>query len=405
MTKTMSEERKLGRKQLKCGRKVNGEAFAKSTRDSPIFFKTPNLFKGKYPKKANCNSILTVPKGTKLNMVFAVMDIDKKRKRGGKKKCRDFLSIKAGNKKKTYCGPIENASKVRVMGPWGKDRKIQLTFRSNNDKYRGKGALIFLYNDNSEDSMDAPTTARTTTCAKIPVWMESNRIVGGQDAQAPIPWQVFVHVEDGKETYRCGGTILDENTILTAAHCFWPEDNIDDYIVAGVTVIDYADEIRVKKVINHPNYNSKTNDNDIAILKLESPLTFNENVKPACLPDSSFTPGHEQSAFVSGWGDMEYDTSTETKTLQFVKVQLLSNCLSNHLNGIITSNMICAGYEDGGKDACSGDSGGPLVVSGTDDSAIVVGVVSYGFECALADYPGVYAKVQNYLPWIKNNMN
>jgi hypothetical protein len=162
-------------------------------------------------------------------------------------------------------------------------------------------------------------------CAKVPPWMmssfESNktssilpdpsdgvligsgtsRIVGGDDAPFPIPWQVHVHV-DGIPV--CGGTILDETTILSAAQCFLA-DYQSSFIVAGITMEGSIDGQRreVKEVVNHPKYNSMTWDNDVAILKLDLPLTFNENVQPACLPDPSFTPEDSgEFAVVSGWG-------------------------------------------------------------------------------------------------------
>ena len=151
-------------------------------------------------------------------------------------------------------------------------------------------------------------------CAKIPPWMMSslplefkskkpiNRIAGGEDAPFPIPWQVHVHV-DGFPV--CGGTILDKTTILSAAQCFFPPDYLSSFIVAGITMEGSIDGQRreVKEVVNHPKYNSMTWDNDVAILKLDLPLTFNGNVQPACLPDPSFTPEDSgEFAVVSGWG-------------------------------------------------------------------------------------------------------
>ena len=123
------------------------------------------------------------------------------------------------------------------------------------------------------------------------------RIVGGLEAKSPIPWQVLVG--------GCGGTILDEYTILSAAHC---KLNSKYSILAGAFSLQsgfpagpQTQLIRVKEVILHHNYNKTTNDFDYSILKLREPLTFNSNVKPACLPKSSnFNVGH--SALASGWG-------------------------------------------------------------------------------------------------------
>ena len=128
----------------------------------------------------------------------------------------------------------------------------------------------------------------------------NSRIVGGSKAWRPIPWQV--EVGD-----RCGGTILDEYTILTAGHC-----NIGsyDYVLAGVSSLKNhqftyppAQNIPVRNVIRHYNYVDMTTyaKYDYSIVKLREPLTFNDNVKPACLPNSAnFNIG--DSALASGWG-------------------------------------------------------------------------------------------------------
>ena len=130
----------------------------------------------------------------------------------------------------------------------------------------------------------------------------NSRIVGGENATTPIPWQV--HVDRG-----CGGTILDETTILSAAHCFPFFRPNAKYIEAGIKVraSSEAQKIYVKETIKHPMYNPRNYDNDIAILKLKSPLTFNDNVQPACLPHPSFMPENTgEIAVISGWGDTSF---------------------------------------------------------------------------------------------------
>jgi len=252
----------------------------------------------------------------------------------------------------------------------------------------------------------------------------SNRIINGQFVPSPIPWQIRLHVtfnSIGFATSFCGGTILDEKTILTAAHCFFhkksgtnafPLDN-GDFILAGITHQGSSGQqgILMNTVIIHPQYNAATFNNDIAIVKLITPLTFNNNVKNACLPESSFAP--QSKAVVSGWGTtINGDDNSVSSWLKYVAVPFITNnkCVRPHTNYFsnqITSNMVCAGFFTGEVDSCQGDSGGPLAVpkSSTDDTAVVYGIVSWGLECAKAKQPGVYTRVTRYLSWIKANMN
>ena len=103
---------------------------------------------------------------------------------------------------------------------------------------------------------------------------------------------------------------------------------------------------------------------------------------------------------------------TNSNVLKYASVPLITNedCIYPHTlyhSSQITSNMVCAGFKEGGKDACQNDSGGPLVVprSSRDATAIIYGVVSWGDGCAQPDYPGVYSRVAKYLDWIEGYMN
>lgn len=136
------------------------------------------------------------------------------------------------------------------------------------------------------------------------------RIVGGPIALAPIPWQAHITIMVEGEPFQCGGTILDEETILSAAHCFRLGKQLGAMMVeTGITAnplferkFDINEETsNVKEVIVHPKYQSVTKGDDIAIIKLKKPLTFNKNTKPACLPEPTFSPDGELGV-VSGWG-------------------------------------------------------------------------------------------------------
>ena len=135
----------------------------------------------------------------------------------------------------------------------------------------------------------------------------SSRIIQGQIAEEPIPWQAHMRLGNPTGTfwYFCGGTIIDSKTILTAAHCYYFREDLnrDDFFIAAgaVPLEDPSAQIAfVESIILHESFNDTTADNDIAILKLKTALTFNDKVRPACLPDASFNP--EGIAVASGWG-------------------------------------------------------------------------------------------------------
>jgi len=261
---------------------------------------------------------------------------------------------------------------------------------------------------------------RGQTCAKVPSWMKSafssfDRIVGGANAGSAIPWQVSLRNSASGSTHFCGGTILDANTVLSAAHCF---HNGHQGVVVVAGSHKRSDNTGVqtstisKSIYNQDaKYNKANMDNDIIILKLTTALKFNKNVQPACLPEKTFdAPEKSKSmAVVSGWGTTKSGGSLP-EILQYVNVPLMTNADCKKTGYEATSikpSMVCAGYKEGKKDSCQGDSGGPLVVpkSKSDDTAIIYGVVSWGAGCASPDLPGVYARVTKFIDWIKKNMN
>merc|ERR1711935_536976 len=260
---------------------------------------------------------------------------------------------------------------------------------------------------------------RATTCAKVPSWMKSafsstDRIVGGANAGSAIPWQVSLRNSASGDDHFCGGTILDANTVLSAAHCFH-NGHQGVVVVAGAHKRSVNTGVQTstisKSIYNQDGkYNKQNMDNDIIILKLTTALKFNKNVQPACLPATTFAPEKSKSmAVVSGWGTLKAGGSLPD-ILQYVNVPLMTSVdckKTGYGTAAILPSMVCAGYAKGGKDSCQGDSGGTLVVpkSSSDDTAIIYGVVSWGAGCASPNLPGVYARVTKVIDWIKKNMN
>ncbi|XP_072281054.1 trypsin-like [Pyxicephalus adspersus] len=134
------------------------------------------------------------------------------------------------------------------------------------------------------------------------------------------------------------------------------------------------------------------------LIKLSSPATFTSAVQPIALPSGCARAG--TSCQISGWGNTLSSGSNYPDLLQCLKAPILSDAdCSNSYPGMITANMICVGYLNGGKDSCQGDSGGPVECGGE-----LQGIVSWGYGCALPDRPGVYTRVCNYNTWIQDTV-
>ncbi|EDW90937.1 trypsin delta [Drosophila yakuba] len=225
------------------------------------------------------------------------------------------------------------------------------------------------------------------------------RIVGGTTTTiSSFPWQISLQRSG---SHSCGGSIYSSNIIVTAAHCLQSVSTSVLQVRAGSSYWSSGGvTVSVAAFKNHEGYNANTMVNDIAIIKLSSALSFSSTIKAISLASSN--PANGAAASVSGWGTQSYGSSSIPSQLQYVNVNIVSqsNCASSTYGygSQIKNTMICA-YSSG-KDACQGDSGGPLVSGG-----VLVGVVSWGYGCAYANYPGVYADVAALRSWVISAAN
>merc|ERR1719276_55588 len=238
------------------------------------------------------------------------------------------------------------------------------------------------------------------------------RIVGGEEAaDGEFPWQVSLRqIGAIGATHFCGGSIIDENWIMTAAHCCAGQTPAFMHVVAGGIKLNAAEGEEEKRdlemIIGHPDYDSRELTNDICLLKLKEPLEWTEFVQPAALPEPLAEVDGGVMATVTGWGTTSEGGLALPNILHKVTVPVVTdedcdNSYSAAGAPPITPSMICAGLPEGGKDSCQGDSGGPFIHA---EDKTLIGVVSWGYGCARAGYPGVYTQVSYFIDWVMETM-
>ncbi|XP_027718877.1 serine protease 27-like [Vombatus ursinus] len=253
--------------------------------------------------------------------------------------------------------------------------------------------------------------AESTTACGQPRML--NRMVGGQNAQeGEWPWQVSIQ-RNG--THFCGGSLITDQWVMTAAHCFsnTSETFLYKVLLGAQQLVNpgpHAMYARVKRVESNPQYQGMASSADVALVQLEAPVTFTDHILPVCIPSPEVKFEAGMNCWVTGWGSpSEQDNLPSPQILQKLavpiidrhKCNILYNKDSEHgvLPKTIQDDMLCAGYAEGKKDACKGDSGGPLVCH-IGDSWLQAGVISWGEGCARRNRPGVYIRVASHHAWL-----
>lgn len=247
------------------------------------------------------------------------------------------------------------------------------------------------------------------------------KIVGGKDADVKdYPWQVaiFGADKDGNITEQmCGGSIIDEFWILTAAHCIMPNSHRTQKIVAQITKLSDASEgqiMEIAQVIIHPDYNEETVSNDIALIRLAMPLNLAVDgaksiriVTPDEEDAGMIAPG--KMATITGWGTTEYMGNSpdilQVGELPIISVETANQWFqeTNTAEVPVLPSMLPAAFEKGGVSGCHGDSGGPLAVKDDEGNWVLGGITSWGNICGGEKQPAVYTRVPYYYDWILDN--
>lgn len=243
---------------------------------------------------------------------------------------------------------------------------------------------------------------RTTLCllavvgALLVSTAPAGAIVGGSPAPE-TPWVVALTDQSGN--LFCGGALVAPDRVVTAAHCLTERLALTarERAAGGVrVVVGRADRrteagrvVAVTRLWRHPDFRDVTGGDDVAVLTLAESVTSPTIPLVDAGDTASYAPGVEAAVF--GWGRTA-EGAEPSQTLRKVRVPVQDDrTCTKAVPTYRPSAMVCAGYPQGGQDACEGDSGGPLVVRG-----LLVGVVSYGRGCARPGEPGIYTRLAAY---------
>ncbi|CAF1579661.1 unnamed protein product [Rotaria sp. Silwood1] len=241
----------------------------------------------------------------------------------------------------------------------------------------------------------------------------TSRIVGGETA-AVHTWGWIISLQNSGN-HTCGASLLTSEYAVTAASCV--QDYVQDTsvltILAGTNDLDDTSTTTIQQrsiisIITHPDYDSTTMINDIAILKF-SPLdkSSNSTIAFICLPQDGIDPFQNDTALVAiGWGKTSKNDTVPSNSLQQVTIQTLSSTSTEcQQAGLVNSSVqFCAGVIGGGKDTCIGDNGGPLMVF-VNNSWVLVGITESLLGCGDAGLSGLYTRVSYFISFINSSIN
>ncbi|MEV6168673.1 serine protease [Streptomyces sp. NPDC051954] len=236
-------------------------------------------------------------------------------------------------------------------------------------------------------------TAPTAVAAPQP-------IVGGTTTTTTV-YPFMMQITDASENQFCGGTLVSATKVVTAAHCMVGETTSSVRVVGGRTYLNGTNGTvsRVTDIWVNPDYTDATNGDDVAVLTLATSMSY--TTAPYVSADDTDVYAAGTTARIIGWGTTSSGGSSSNQ-LRTATVPIVSDssCGSSYGSDYVQSDMVCAGYEDGGVDTCQGDSGGPLIIGG-----VLAGITSWGEGCADAGYPGVYTRLTTFSDEVTEQIN
>jgi len=282
------------------------------------------------------------------------------------------------------------------------------------NKVRDDRSVDFDYNNQNKDFLLDYFTNKKFPCGKRffnqKFGHAKSRIIGGVTAvKGAYPWQV--NLQYGNSYQYCGGTIIDDHHVLTAARCLSGKFNNKFTVIVGDHDLSKREKtqqhLHIARSFIHPQFNMRTANNDIAIIKTREKIVFDNYVQPACIATGQnfYKPGTK--VLVSGWGIWKGLQKPQKLQAAQMVVMDFKKCNRNYINIVhrpLTRGEFCANNAQGShfKDVCNGDNGGPVIVE-RNGKFILTGIVSWSSNrCAQRGLSGVHTRVAYYNKWIQN---